>query len=143
LNLAKGLGYPVMHILGKRYKDITENGLTKENEISSEDLIGFSKSVYENDKRFRKFCKKFFKRVNKQLSKEKSDGWLKYHLSGIKNPLVVYVELGGVVEYDIKRSFAKTLTMAVVNFFKALLKFFKALISKLIFSIKQPKEVLC
>lgn len=133
LDLSKGLGCPIMHILGKRYKDITMNGLTGDNKISSEDLTGFSKSVYENSKKFRKFCKHYFKRVNKQLSKEAPDGWLKYHLSGIKNPLVVYAELGGIVEYDCKKkSFIKTLLQSILEFFKALWNFYKALIRKII-----------
>lgn len=112
------VGYPVMHILGKRYKDITMNGLTKENKISPKDLVGFSKSVYENSKKFRKFCKQYFKRVNKQLSKEAPDGWLKYHLSGIKNPLVVYGELGGIIEYDTNKSFTKKLLRFIQKFSK-------------------------
>lgn len=126
LDLVKSFGRPVMCILGIRFKDITTNGLSEDNKISSEDLTGFSKSVYENSKKFRKFCKCYFKRVNKQLSKETPDGWLKYHLSGIKNPLAVYVELGGIVEYDCRKdSFIKTLTRSIQNFFKVLWNFFK------------------
>ena len=133
LDLAKSFGRPCMRILGIRYKDITTNGLTEDNKISSEDLTGFSKSVYENSKKFRKFCKCYFKRVNKQLSKEAPDGWLKYHLSGIKNPLAVYAELGGVVEYDCnKKSFIKTLTRSILEFFKVLWNFYKTLIRKII-----------
>ncbi len=140
LDLSKSFGWPVIHILGLRYKDITMNGLTEDNKISSEDLVGFSKSVYENSKKFRKFCKQYFKRVNKQLSEEAPDGWLKYHLSGVKNPLAVYAELGGVVEYDCKRkSFIKTLLQAIRNFFKVLWNFYKALIRKIIYSLKPVK----
>ena len=121
LDLAKPFGCPVMRIRGIRFKDIITNGLTEDNKISSKDLTGFSKSVYENSRKFRKFCKQYFKRVNKQLSKEAPDGWLKYHLSGIKNPLAVYVELGGIVEYDCKKdSFVKTLTRSILEFFKVL-----------------------
>ena len=133
LDLAKSFGRPCMRILGIRYKDITTNGLTEDNKITSEDLTGFSKSVYENSKKFRKFCKCYFKRVNKQLSKEAPDGWLKYHLSGIKNPLAVYAELGGVVEYDCnKKSFIKTLTRSILEFFKVLWNFYKTLMRKII-----------
>ena len=133
LDLAKSFGRPCMRILGIRYKDITTNGLTEDNKISSEDLTGFSKSVYENSKKFRKFCKCYFKRVNKQLSKESPDGWLKYHLSGIKNPLAVYAELGGVVEYDCnKKSFIKTLSQSIVEFFKVLWNFYKSLMRKIL-----------
>ena len=133
LDFSKSFGCPVMRILGIRYKDITTNGLTEDNKISSEDLTGFSKSVYENSRKFRKFCKNYFKRVNKQLSKEAPDGWLKYHLSGIKNPLAVYAELGGVVEYDCKKnSFIKTLSQSIVEFFKVLWNFFKNFIRKII-----------
>ena len=140
LDLAKSFGRPVMRILGIRYKDITTNGLTEDNKISSEDLTGFSKSVYENSKKFRKFCKCYFNRVNKQLSKEAPDGWLKYHLSGIKNPLAVYAELGGVVEYDCnKKSFIKTFLQAIQNFFKVLWNFYKTLMRKIIYSLKPVK----
>ena len=133
LDLAKSFGRPCMRILGIRYKDIITNGLTEDNKITSEDLTGFSKSVYENSKKFRKFCKCYFKRVNKQLSKEAPDGWLKYHLSGIKNPLAVYAELGGVVEYDCnKKSFIKTLTRSILEFFKVLWNFYKTLMRKII-----------
>ena len=141
LDLAKPFGRPVMRILGIRYKDITTNGLTEDNKISSEDLTGFSKSVYENSKKFRKFCKCYFKRVNKQLSKEAPDGWLKYHLSGIKNPLAVYAELGGVVEYDCKKnSFIKTLTRSILEFFKVLWNFYKTLMRKIV-KIMTPIKV--
>lgn len=141
LQLSKSFGYPVMNILGVRYKDITMNGLSEDNKISSEDLKGFSKSVYENSRKFRKFCKQYFKRVNKQLSEEAPDGWLKYHLSGIKNPLAVYSELGGVVvEYDYKRkSFIKTLLQAILKFFKVLWNFYKTLIRKIIKSMTPIK----
>ena len=141
LDLAKSFGRPVMCILGIRYKDITTNGLTKDNKISSEDLVGFSKSVYENSKKFRKFCKNYFKRVNKQLSEEAPDGWLKYHLSGIKNPLAVYAELaGGIVEYDCRKdSFIKTLTRSILEFFKVLWNFDKTLMRKIIYSLKPVK----
>ena len=139
LDFSKSYGCPVIHILGKRYKDITMNGLTEDNKISSKDLTGFSKSVYENSNKFRKFCKRYFKVVNKQLSEEAPDGWLKYHLSGVKNPLVVYAELGGVVEYDCKKSFMKTLSQAIFNFFKALWNFYKVLVRKIINSIKPIK----
>ena len=140
LDFSKSFGCPVMRILGIRYKDITTNGLTEDNKISSEDLTGFSKSVYENSKKFRKFCKCYFKRVNKQLSKESTDGWLKYHLSGIKNPLAVYAELGGIVEYDCKRkSFIKTLLQAIREFFKVLWNFYKTLMRKIIYSLKPVK----
>lgn len=140
LDLAKSLGCPVMRILGIRYKDITTNGLTKDNKISSEDLTGFSKSVYENSRKFRKFCKKYFKRVNKQLSEEAPDVWLKYHLSGVKNPLAVYAELGGIVEYDCKReSLIKTFLQAIQNFFKVLWNFDKTLMRKIIYSLKPVK----
>ena len=133
LDLAKPFGRPVMRILGIRFKDITTNGLTEDNKISSEDLTGFSKSVYENSRKFRKFCKRYFKRVNKQLSEEAPDGWLKYHLSGIKNPLAVYVELGGIVEYDCKKdSFVKTLIRSILEFFKVLWNFYKTLIRKIL-----------
>ena len=140
LDFSKSFGCPVMRILGIRYKDITTNGLTKDNKISSEDLTEFSKSVYENSKKFRKFCKCYFKRVNKQLSKESTDGWLKYHLSGIKNPLAVYAELGGVVEYDCKRkSFINTLLQTNREFFKVLWNFYKTLMRKFINSLKLVK----
>ena len=140
LDFSKSFGCPVMRILGIRYKDITTNGLTEDNKISSEDLTGFSKSVYENSKKFRKFCKCYFKRVNKQLSKESTDGWLKYHLSGIKNPLAVYAELGGVVEYDCKRkSFIKTLSQPMEEFFKVLWNFYKTLTRKFINCLKLGK----
>ena len=140
LDFSKSFGCPVMRILGIRYKDITTNGLTEDNKISSEDLIGFSKSVYENSKKFRKFCKFYFKRVNKQLSKESTDGWLKYHLSGIKNPLAVYAELGGVVEYDCKRkSFINTLLQTIRELFKVLWNFYKTLMRKIIYSLKPVK----
>lgn len=140
LEFSKAFGYPVIHILGKRFKDITENGLTEYNKISSEDLTGFSKSVYENSREFRKFCKYYFKRVNEQLSEEAPDGWLKYHLSGIKNPLAVYSELGGVVEYDCKRkSFIKTLLQTILEFFKVLWNFYKTLMRKIIYSLKPVK----
>ena len=140
LDFSKSYGCPIMHILGKRYKDITTNGLTEDNKISSKDLTGFSKSVYENSQKFRKFCRKYFKIVNKQLSEEASDGWLKYHLSGVKNPLVVYAELGGIVKYDFKKkSFIKTLLQAIIKFFKALWNFYKALIRKIINSMKPVK----
>ena len=133
LDLAKPFGRPVMRILGIRFKDITTNGITEDNKISSEDLTGFSKSVYENSRKFRKFCKQYFKRVNKQLSEESPDGWLKYHLSGIKNPLAVYVELGGIVEYDCKKdSFVKTLIRSILEFFKVLWNFYKTLIRKIL-----------
>ena len=133
LDLAKPFGCPVMRIRGIRFKDITTNGLSEDNKISSEDLIGFSKSVYENSRKFRKFCKQYFKRVNKQLSKEAPDGWLKYHLSGVKNPLAVYVELGGIVEYDCRKdSFIKTLTRSILEFFKVLWNFYKTLIRKIL-----------
>jgi hypothetical protein len=131
LDLAKAFGSPIMHILGNRYKDITMNGLTEDNKISSKDLVGFSKSVYANSKKFRKFCKQYFKRVNKQLSEEAPDGWLKYHLSGIKNPLAVYNELGGFIEYDCKKkSFIKTLLQSILEFFKVLWNFYKTLMRK-------------
>ena len=140
LDFSKSFGCPVMRILGIRYKDITTNGLTEDNKISSEDLTGFSKSVYENSKKFRKFCKCYFKRVNKQLSKESTDGWLKYHLSGIKNPLAVYAELGGVVEYDCKRkSLIKTFLQTIREFFKVLWNFYKTLMRKFINSLKLVK----
>ena len=140
LDFSKSFGCPVMRILGIRYKDITTNGLTEDNKISLEDLTGFSKSVYENSRKFRKFCKNYFKRVNKQLSKEAPDGWLKYHLSGIKNPLAVYVELGGIVEYDCRKdSFIKTLTRSIQNFFKVLWNFYKTLMRKIIYSLKPVK----
>ena len=140
LDFSKSFGCPVMRILGIRYKDITTNGLTEDNKISSKDLTGFSKSVYENSKKFRKFCKCYFKRVNKQLSKESTDGWLKYHLSGIKNPLAVYAELGGVVEYDCKRkSFINTLLQTIREFFKVLWNFYKTLTRKIINSLKPVK----
>ena len=140
LDFSKSFGCPVMRILGIRYKDITTNGLTEDNKISSEDLTGFSKSVYENSKKFRKFCKCYFKRVNKQLSKESTDGWLKYHLSGIKNPLAVYAELGGVVEYDCKRkSFINTLLQTNREFFKVLWNFYKTLMRKFINCLKPVK----
>ena len=140
LDLAKSFGRPVMRILGIRYKDITTNGLTEDNKISSEDLIGFSKSVYENSRKFRKFCKCYFKRVNKQLSKEAPDGWLKYHLSGIKNPLAVYAELGGIIEYDCNRkSFIKTLLQAIRELFKVLWNFYKTLMRKIISYLKPIK----
>lgn len=140
LENSKSFGSPVMHILGKRYKDIITNGLTEDNKISSEDLIGFSKSVYENSKDFRKFCKIYFKRANEQLSKEDPDGWLKYHLSGIKNPLAVYAELGGVVYYDCnKQSFVKTLLQSGKNFCKALWNFNKTLTRKVIDTVSPEK----
>ena len=140
LDFSKSFGCPVMRILGIRYKDITTNGLTEDNKISPEDLTGFSKSVYENSKKFRKFCKCYFKRVNKQLSKESTDGWLKYHLSGIKNPLAVYAELGGVVEYDCKRkSFINTLLQTIREFFKVLWNFYKTLMRKFINCLKPVK----
>ena len=140
LDLAKSFGRPVMRILGIRYKDITTNGINEDNKISSEDLTGFSKSVYENSRKFRKFCKQYFKRVNKQLSEESPDGWLKYHLSGVKNPLAVYAELGGVVEYDCnKKSFIKTLTRSILEFFKVLWNLDKILIRKIIYSLKPVK----
>ena len=140
LDFSKSFGCPVMRILGIRYKDITTNGLTEDNKISPEDLTGFSKSVYENSKKFRKFCKCYFKRVNKQLSKESTDGWLKYHLSGIKNPLAVYAELGGVVEYDCKRkSFINTLLQTIREFFKVLWNFYKTLMRKFINCLKLGK----
>ena len=133
LDLAKPFGCPVMRIHGIRFKDIITNGLTEDNKISSKDLTGFSKSVYENSRKFRKFCKQYFKRVNKQLSKEAPEGWLKYHLSGIKNPLAVYVELGGIVEHDCKTdSFVKTLTRSILEFFKVLWNFYKTLIRKIL-----------
>ena len=137
LDLAKPFGCPVMRIRGIRFKDIITNGLTDDNKISSKDLTGFSKSVYENSRKFRKFCKQYFKRVNKQLSKEAPDGWLKYHLSGIKNPLAVYVELGGIVEYDY--SFIKTLTRSILEFFKVLWNFYKTLMRKFINCLKPIK----
>ena len=140
LDLSKSFGCPIMYILGKRYKDITENGLTADNKISAEDLVGFSRCVYENSKKFRKFCKQYFKRVNKQLSKEKPDGWLKYHLSGVKNPLTVYAELGGIVEYDCKKnSFVKTLLQSILEFFKTLWNFYKVLMRKIIRAVTPIK----
>lgn len=140
LDFSKSFGCPVMRILGIRYKDITTNGITEDNKISSEYLTGFSKSVYENSRKFRKFCKNYFKRVNKQLSKEAPDGWLKYHLSGIKNPLAVYAELGGIIEYDCNRkSFIETLLQAIQNFFKVLWNFYKTLMRKIIYSLKPVK----
>ena len=140
LDLAKSFGRPVMRILGIRYKDIIINGLTEDNKISSKDLTGFSKSVYVHSRKFRKFCKQYFKRVNKQLSKEAPDGWLKYHLSGIKNPLAVYAELGGVVEYDCKRkSFINTLLQTIREFFKVLWNFYKTLMRKFINCLKPVK----
>ena len=94
----------------------------------------------EVTKKFRKFCKCYFKRVNKQLSKESTDGWLKYHLSGIKNPLAVYAELGGIIEYDCKRkSLIKTFLQAIRNFFKVLWNFYKTLMRKIIYSLKPVK----
>ena len=140
LDLSKPFGCPIMYILGKRYKDITENGLTADNKISAEDLVGFPKCVYENSRKFRKFCRQYFKRVNKQLSKEKPDGWMKYHLSGIKNPLAVYAELGGVVEYDVKKSFIKILLRSILEFFKVLWNFYKTLMRKII-NIMKPVKV--
>lgn len=140
LEFSKAFGYPIIHILGKRFKDMTENGVNEENKISSKDLTGFSKSVYENSREFRKFCKYYFKRANEQLSEEAPDGWLKYHLSGVKNPLTVYAELGGVVEYDCKRkSFIKTLLQAILEFFKALWNFYKTLVRKIINDLKLVK----
>jgi hypothetical protein len=140
LEFSKSFGSPVMCILGKRYKDITTKGLNEDNKISSKDLIGFSKSVYNNSKDFRKFCKVYFKRANEQLSKEAPDGWLKYHLSGIKNPLAVYVELGGVIEYDcMRQSFLKTLLQSYKNFCKALWNFNKVLVRKVINTVSSAK----
>lgn len=141
LEFSKSFGSPVMHILGKRYKDITTKGLNEDNKISSKDLIGFSKSVYDNNKDFRKFCKYYFKRANEQLSKESPDGWLKYHLSGVKNPLAVYAELGGVIEYDcMRQSFLKTLWQSYKNFCKTLWNFNKVLVRKVI-DIVLPEKV--
>ena len=65
---------------------------------------------------------------------------MKYHLSGIKNPLAVYAELGGVVEYDVKKSFIKILLRSILEFFKVLWNFYKTLMRKII-NIMKPVKV--
>ena len=143
LQTAKGLGSPTIRILGVRIKDIMYNGVTKKNRLNQNDLGHFELKLYENCSEFRKFVKKYFKRVEYQLTHDNPEDWWKYHTGGIKSPIAVYKQLGGVVYYNIKKPFVKTLTMAIVNFFKALWNFFKALTRKIIFSMKRPKEVLC
>lgn len=86
-------------ITGIRAQDIKINGPNFLNQISIFDCGRFEQGFYRENRIFRKFAKKYFKRIHKFIREDENFSLFKYTNTRIKSPMGVWVDLGGYIEY--------------------------------------------
>ena len=86
-------------VTGIRVQDIKVNGPNFLNKITIRDCGKFEQAFYKENRKFRKFAKKYFKYVHEFIRKDKKFNLLRYQNGRIKSPMGVWVDLGGFIEY--------------------------------------------